>query len=173
MKPHSAALLFALAALAGCASTSRDAAPLSAAQFARLKSLDGAWVTTAESDGAPAGVEIVYRITGAGSALVETISPGTPEEMVSVYHADGARLVMTHYCAAGNQPFMVARDGAATDRIVFECVGGANVDKEHGVYMQRAEFHFLDDARVDASWTAFRDGEPDHTARFALVRSWR
>jgi len=175
MKPHHAALWIALASLAAassCSSVPRGDARVSKAQFERLKSLDGAWVTTTESEGAPAGVEILYHVSAGGSTLVETILPGAPEEMVSIYHIDGPRLVMTHYCSAGNQPFMVAREGG-DDSIVFECVGGANVDKEHGLYMQRAEFRFLSDARVDASWTAYRDGKPDHTARFALVRSWR
>ena len=47
---------------------------------------------------------VVYKLTGAGSALVETQFPGTGHEMVSVYHLDGDDLRMTHYCAAGNQP---------------------------------------------------------------------
>ena len=47
---------------------------------------------------------VVYKLTGAGSALVETQFPGSSHEMVSVYHLDGEDLRMTHYCAVGNQP---------------------------------------------------------------------
>lgn len=173
MNSNLAAPLVVLAVLTSCASTQRGSSQASRAQFERMKSLVGAWVATSDSEGPAAGAEVVYRLTGGGSALVETMLPGAEHEMVSVYYVDGDRLVMTHYCAAGNQPFMVARDTGDPDRIAFECVGGANVDMKHGLHMQRAEFRFLDAARIDANWTAFVDGKPDHTARFALVRSWR
>ena len=48
----------------------------------------------------------VFKLTGGGSAVQETIFPGAAHEMVSVYHADGKDVVMTHYCALGNQPKM-------------------------------------------------------------------
>jgi hypothetical protein len=50
-----------------------------------------------EPTGMPVRVE--YRVTGAGSAVVETLFPGTPHEMVTVYHARKGVLCMTHYCA--------------------------------------------------------------------------
>ena len=30
------------------------------------------------------------------------------EDMISMFNLDGDRVVLTHYCAAGNQPRMVA-----------------------------------------------------------------
>ena len=50
-----------------------------------------------------------YAVTAAGSAVVETVFPGTEHEMVTVYHADGSDLVLTHYCMEGNQPRMRAK----------------------------------------------------------------
>lgn len=161
------------AALAACASTPSGSPERAAAQFERLKSLAGEWVVVNDSGDVPAGTEVRYRVTGGGSALVETIMPGTEHEMVSVYHTEKGRLVMTHYCAAGNQPRMAARNGAGDERIVFEFTGGANVDEQRGLYMSRAEFDFVSPARVDASWTAVVDGKVDHVARFKLVRSWK
>mgnify|MGYP003352508404 CR=1 FL=1 len=35
-------------------------------------------------------------VTAAGSAVVETIAPGTPHEMVTVYHLDGDKLADTY-----------------------------------------------------------------------------
>ncbi len=29
-----------------------------------------------------------------------------PENMITMFHMDGDRLLMTHYCGAGNQPRM-------------------------------------------------------------------
>ena len=49
----------------------------------------------------------LVRTTGGGSAVTETLFPGTAHEMMSVYHMDGDDLVLTHYCAGGNQPRMM------------------------------------------------------------------
>src|SRR3989442_1101923 len=74
----------------------------------RIKKLAGTWVE-ADKDGKPTDkVVSVVKVTAGGSAVHETFFPGTPMEMVSVYHADKGDLVMTHYCVLGNQPRMKA-----------------------------------------------------------------
>lgn len=161
------------AVVSSCAAAPRAPTTEATAQLERLKRLDGAWVTINGSPEMPAGAEVRYRVTGGGSAVVETLFPATPHEMVSVYHLADGQLVMTHYCAVGNQPYMVARPSADASRLVFECVGGANVDRKRGLFMGRAEFEFVDDARINATWSAVKDGKPDHQARFELVRSWK
>lgn len=57
------------------------------AAFERLKSFAGGWESNEP------GLKVVYKTTGAGSALVETPLPGSDHEMVSVYHLDGEDLV--------------------------------------------------------------------------------
>lgn len=166
-------LSLASALLAACASTPRAPSSEAAAQFERLKQLAGDWVAVNGTDMAAGGASVSYRVSGGGSTVIETLFPGTPSEMVSVYHTADGQLVMTHYCAVGNQPFMVARPQTQADRLAFECVGGKNVDFSHGLYMQRAEFEFVDAARVNATWSAVKDGKPDHSARFEFVRSWQ
>ena len=37
---------------------------------------------------------------------MEVINEGTPGSMISMYHPDGDKILMTHYCAVGNQPRM-------------------------------------------------------------------
>src|SRR5438105_1544223 len=64
----------------------------------RIKKLAGTWVM-ADKDGKPTDTVVsVIKVTAGGSAVQETIFPGQPQEMVSVYHTDGPDLVMTHYC---------------------------------------------------------------------------
>ena len=89
-----------------------DDAPAKAAPthpgLERLKKLAGTWVE-ADKDGKPTDkVVSVVKVTAGGSAVHETLFPGQPMEMVSVYHLDRADLVMTHYCVLGNQPRMKA-----------------------------------------------------------------
>lgn len=44
-----------------------------------------------------------YRSVSNGSALVETFTSSSGKETLSVYHHDGPALMLTHYCAQGNQ----------------------------------------------------------------------
>lgn len=71
----------------------------SAAAFEKMKSLAGEWEGKT-SDGKIARLK--YEVTSGGSALVETLSTEEEYSMVTVYHRDGNRLMMTHYCGAGN-----------------------------------------------------------------------
>jgi hypothetical protein len=75
--------------------------------FEKLKTLVGTWVATMR-DGQHATV--TYELVSAGSALLERLGGDAhPDmQMVTVYHPDGDRVVMTHYCSAGNQPRMKA-----------------------------------------------------------------
>src|SRR5277367_5888702 len=74
----------------------------------KMKKLAGTWVA-ADKDGKPTDqVVSVIKVTAGGSAVHETLFPGQPMEMMSVYTADGPDLLMTHYCVLGNQPRMKA-----------------------------------------------------------------
>lgn len=71
----------------------------------KVKTLEGEWTLTGP-DGQPGS--IVFKTSSAGSVVRETMFPGQPHEMTNVYHMDGPTCVVTHYCAAGNQPRMRA-----------------------------------------------------------------
>src|SRR5262245_31867917 len=74
---------------------------VASAAFAELKKLAGDWVQ-ADKDGKPTG-QVVWtiRVVSNGSAIQETIFPGNPKEMITMYHMDGPELVLTHHCALG------------------------------------------------------------------------
>ena len=98
-------------------------------QFGKLKQLVGEWEGVHKNmmTGKREKVVVTYRLTAGGSALIETLFPGTPHEMVSVYHGDGDDLVMTHYCMLGNQPTMRSEDGPDANPITFEFDGGTGI----------------------------------------------
>src|SRR4051794_10956607 len=75
------------------------------AAFERLKALVGTWHGHFGKDESPA--EVTYHLIGGGNIVMESLFPGTPKEMVSMYFLDGGNLIMTHYCSVGNQPQMV------------------------------------------------------------------
>ena len=93
------------------------------AQFKKIKSLAGTWVPADESE---MKTNVIYRVTAGGSTVEETLFPGRPDEMVTMYHMDGDSLVLTHYCAAQNQPRMRALSSADPNEIRFAFSGLSN-----------------------------------------------
>lgn len=174
-----ALLGFALlcASAAGCRSDGSSGpvdAVASRAVFERLKGLEGAWSGTATMGDESFPVETRWRTTGAGSAVEETLFVGTPHEMVTMYHLDGARLMLTHYCAAQSQPRMVARVASATAGAGFEAAFGfldcTNLESPQAMHMHDARLALDADGVLRASWTAWNAGKPDHDAVFELRR---
>ena len=93
--------------------------------------------------------------------MLEIIFQGAEHEMVTVYHADGDEVVLTHYCVLGNQPHMKARPGGDGKQIVFECVGGTNLASERDKHMHQGTCHTL------TSHVHTEDREPFGTSRTA------
>ena len=78
----------------------------------------------------------VFRVTAGGSAVEETIFPGSKMEMLSVYHMDKGNLLMTHYCAIGNQPRMKLNAKKSTaQELVFDFDGGTNLNPRRDNHM--------------------------------------
>lgn len=140
--------------------------------FERLKKLAGTWVAT-DNDGKPTDqVVSVFKITAAGSVVTETLFPGQPHEMVSVYHLDNGELVMTHYCALGNQPRMKADPKSPPNQLRFLFAGGTNFDPAKDLHMHEGTLTFIDDDQIEVSGVAWVDGKPatDRCPTMKLVR---
>jgi len=118
MKPVGIAitLLFVLA------TTPAFAAPGAQKSFEELKSLDGSWEGKTP-DGQT--VDVAYRVTSNGSALMSEIKG--KENMISMFTLDGDRALLTHYCAAGNQPRMVASASPDGKTITFDFLDATNL----------------------------------------------
>jgi hypothetical protein len=126
----------------------------------RMKKLSGTWVK-ADKDGKPTDKVIsVIKVIGGGSTVHETLFPGTPMEMVSVYHRDGADVVMTHYCVLGNQPRMKADPHAPSNQIVWQFAGGTNLDPAKDKHMHGGTLTFVDDDHIEIAGVAWEGGKP-------------
>jgi hypothetical protein len=138
----------------------------------RLKKLAGTWVMT-DAEGKPTDqVVSVVKVTAAGSAVHETLFPGQPHEMVSVYYRDGADLVMTHYCALGNQPRMKADPKSPANQLHFLFDGGTNLDPGKDKHMHEGTLTFIDDDHIQWSGVCWEGGKPleNHCPTFKLAR---
>jgi len=140
------------------------------AQLEQMKKLAGEWLSVGE-DGKPGEtVGATYRVTSGGSAVIETLMPGSNHEMITMYYADGADLVLTHYCALGNQPHMKADPKSAEGTISFKFAGGANIDPTKDMHMHEAVFTFVDNDHLKTTWTLWKDGKAADAHDFSLVR---
>ena len=83
------------------------APPKPSAELQRMKALEGNWtVTEKTAEGGSKTTTIQYKVTSGGTAVIETIDPGTAHEMITVYHDKAGKLAMNHFCMLGNQPEM-------------------------------------------------------------------
>jgi hypothetical protein len=121
-------------------------------EYERMKGLIGAWEGTSNmgKEGQPIRVE--YRLTAGVSAIVETLFPGTPEEMISVYHDGNGKLSMTHYCMLQNQPHMKLLKADA-DRLDFMFSGGSGIDPKKDAHMYALTILFVDRDHIVQNWT--------------------
>lgn len=90
--------------------------------FERLQSLVGAWHETGPS---PKGFSVRFQGMAGGTAIMETLTEPGGSTMVTVYHADGAAVRLTHYCDMGDQPRM--RGDLAADSIRFTFLDVTNL----------------------------------------------
>jgi hypothetical protein len=120
----------------------------------------GTWVA-ADQEGQPTGTVVsVIKLTAGGSAIHETLFPGQPQEMISVYTVDGPDLVMTHYCMLGNQPQLKADPKSAANQIKFDFAGGANLDPQKDKHMHAATLTIVDDNHVELQGIGWENGAP-------------
>jgi hypothetical protein len=124
--------------------------------FDQLKSLTGNWEGKS-SEGKT--VQVSFRDTAGGSALMSEIQ-GHGENMVSMFHLDGPnRLLLTHYCGAGNQPRMQASSSADGKTITFDFFDGTNIASPEAGHMQRVVIAMLDANHHLETWTFADHGQ--------------
>ncbi len=148
----------------------KTSASVAAAQFEQLKTLAGEWRGTGTHGEDVTEAIISYRITAAGSVLMETMAAGTEFEMITMYHLNGEELMLTHYCALKNQPRMKATPSSDTSKIAFIYIDGTNMASENAPHMHRVTFDFLGEDQIKTVWSMHADGAEQSQAKFSLKR---
>ena len=141
--------------------------PEATAAFSRLKSLAGEW--TAETE--MGRVRLNYELIAGGTALVERFTSEKEAPMLTVYHFDGNRLMLTHYCSAGNQPRMQA--GAfhpETGELEFRFLDATNLASPSAGHMHNARIRVVDKDHMVAEWQYYENGQPKFTEKAQYTR---
>ena len=142
--------------------------------FDKLKALSGVWegkVTTDLKVATPLDNEpthVTLRTTSRGNALMhEMTSAGSPDDPITMFYLDEGRLLLTHYCDAGNRPRMEGKISPDGKTLEFEFidVAGNNLHQ----HMHHAKFTFIDANHHIEEWT-FMLGDQTIHAHFDLQR---
>jgi hypothetical protein len=126
-------ILFALASASLLRGDTSKVASLAA--FDELKSLAGDWEATVATGIQSAHFELIAD----NSVLASRLSGGMPHDMHTMFHMDGSRLMLTHYCAMHNQPRMVLVPGGDPKKLVFRFKDGTNIAPGDG-HMNQVAF---------------------------------
>jgi hypothetical protein len=117
--------------------------------FALLKSLAGTWEGPVKmeghdhgnANGAPESVQVSLRVTSRGNALVHemgdlnrTDDPTKYDHPVTMFYLDEGKLMLTHFCDAGNRPRMEAKISPDGKTVEFDFAGLSGSDKFGHMY---------------------------------------
>ena len=126
------------------------------AAFTQLQTLVGEWEGKTEAGRV---LKVSYRLTAAGTVLVETWTLGPQRESLTLYHMDNESLIATHYCPVGNQPRLRLKEGGKPSLLIFEFVSATNLSKPEVAHQHRFEMELLEANSFARSETYLENGK--------------
>ena len=123
----------------------------------------------------PASSGASFRLTSAGSAVMERMFPDSPEghEMVNMYHSAG-RTRADDPLLCGGKSAAVGSPGHRTTKTGWSCdstsITNLSSPKDH--YMHHAEYVLSGKDRLTTRWYSMKDGQitKDSPKVFELIR---
>jgi hypothetical protein len=176
-------VLTSLTAVAFAQSVAPPVVPSDAQKsFNQLKTLAGTWTGPVKLDprqqemGDGTVMQISLRVTSRGNALVHemkeagtTDDPARYDHPLTMLYLDGDRLLLTHYCDAGNRPRMVAKTSSDGKRVEFDFLDVAG-GTDYG-HMHHAVFTVIDANHHTEDWTYMMPGDKPVHAHVDLQRT--
>jgi len=151
--------------------------------FEILKSLAGTWEGPVTMDapghehanGVPDNIKVSLRVTSRGNALVHemgelkpTDDPTKVDHPITMFYVDEGRLLVTHYCDAGNRPRMVSKVSPDGKRIEFDFLDVSG-PTQYG-HMYHAVITIIDANHHLEEWTFKLPGDKFMSGRLDLQR---
>ena len=127
-----------------------------ASAFEVFKRLQGTWSITSHEK--PIATKMTYDVGSRGSIVTEQFG-----KELSVFAVDGGRLIMTHYCNAGNQPRLQLKPGTPPgifDFVMFDITG---LDTPNARHVQEVVYRMNgpDSMKLSLIWTGEGTGTPE------------
>jgi hypothetical protein len=175
------AVVLALTPGASSAQSKAPAAPEkmvydAASAMEYFKGLSGDWQAGAlghEHGGSPAssyGNSLSFKTKANGSAVVQTSGAGTKNEMETIFHMDGDKLLLTHYCALQNAPVLRFEKTNKPGEIKFVFDGGTNFDPKVDAHFHEGTFQVKDKDTLEQHFTVFSNGQATPEGHTLLKR---
>jgi hypothetical protein len=172
MKTHRLvlAIVIGLVAFGSFQAAAEEQKPYTGSEaFERMKQLVGSWESSMDT-GQPVKMAASYKLTAGGSAVVETIFEGTPNEMVTVYYDNPKRkLNMTHYCMLHNQPKMALKS-MKPNELAFDLSKASDINAAKDDHMHSLTITFDGKDKMVQHWTRFESGKKKHDVEIAYKR---
>jgi hypothetical protein len=147
--------------------------------FDKLKTLAGSWeghgTTVPPQPDMPDLMQISLRVTSTGNALMhEMRGKGKPDDRndddpITMFYVDGDRLLLTHFCDAGNRPRMVGKVSPDGKTVEFDFLDVAG-STQYG-HMDHAVFTIIDTNHHIEDWTYMMPGDKPVHAHMDLQRT--
>jgi hypothetical protein len=156
----------------------KPGAPKSEAQqsFDKLKTLAGTWegkVTGLPEEFTKGKInelmQVTLRVTSRGNALMHEMKGDGPDDPITMLYLDNDRLLLTHFCDAGNRPRMVGTISPDGRSVEFEFLDVAG-NTLYG-HMHHALFTFIDADHHTEEWTFILKGDKLMKAHLDLQRA--
>jgi hypothetical protein len=145
-------------------SLSISAAPNSSGGFDSLKGLAGQWQL--EDPGGKQQI-VTWKVVSGGSAVMESLQE---ESMITMYHVDKGHLMLTHYCAAQNQPRMLGTVSDDGKTFTFDFLDATNLASLNDGHMHKMVLTIQDKDHFTEQWVFSKDGKNDEHGVFQFTR---
>ncbi len=143
--------------------------------FDKMKTLAGTWegrVTAVppQPDIDNKLVHATLRVTSMGNAIFhEMTGADRPDDPITMIYLDNDRLLLTHYCDAGNRPRMTGAASPDGKTVEFEFLDVAG-STQYG-HMHHAVFTVIDANHHTEDWTYMEPGDKPMHAHIELTRT--
>lgn len=151
----------------GTLSAQKPATAASNPAFEQLQTLAGTWEGKRSAD---LTTTLTYEIVSNGSVIMERLKPAKEPEMITMYSVNAGRLVVTHYCSAGNQPTLeTAPLTAATGKYDFHFVRVMGMKTPNEGHMVDLVLTLTDKDHLTQAWSFIDHGKVS-TETFSFSR---
>ena len=134
--------------------------------FEKLKTLAGSWEGHMSTNPPAPEVEgklvqVSLRVTSMGHAMVHEMTvSGRRDDPITMLYLDGDRLMLTHYCDAGNRPRMTGKTSQDGKAVEFEFLDVAG-STQYG-HMHHSMFTPVDANHHTEDWIFMEGDKPVH-----------
>jgi hypothetical protein len=151
------------------------------AAFERIKKLKGTWQATSTKGWEERqqfsliarGTAVVSQSESSPSTDASKADVAPDSSMLTVFHMDGDRLLLTHYCEAGNHLRLVAAVSEDAGRTLrFSFLDATNLASRASGHMHAVVIKFVDDTHFDEQWSRYENGKEQwmETIHNVLIR---